>query len=280
MPETGPLKQCGLSYYVVILSIFISLVVLFFDLHSPQGVAAGVPYIALVLVGLHSKNPTMVLVLAVIGSILTMVGHFYSPPGDDMRIVILNRGLALFAIWCTAIVCFMHLRALEHLEPLAITDSLTGLNNRYAMEEEMARQIEQYRRYRQPLSLIMFDIDFFKQINDNYGHMAGDYVLETIARLCLCAVRKIDMVARIGGEEFAILMPNTTDKGAGEMAERLRHLIEDSCFEYEHHDMRLTISLGVVQLRDMTMDCDAFIKAADEALYRAKRSGRNRSVIV
>jgi len=280
MFDTDPLKQSGLTYYVVILSILISLVVLVFDLHYPQGVAAGVPYIALVLVGLHSKNPVTVLVLAVIGSILTMVGHFYSSPGDDMRIVILNRGLALFAIWCTAIVCFMHLRALEHLEPLASTDSLTGLNNRYTMETEMARQIELYHRYRQPLSLIMFDIDYFKRVNDNYGHMAGDYVLETIARLCLFAVRKIDTVARIGGEEFAILMPNTDSKGAGEMAERLRNLIEDSCFEYEHHDMRLTISLGVVQLQDETWDSDDFIRAADEALYRAKRSGRNRSVIV
>ena len=254
--------------------------VLTFDLHYPQGVAAGVPYIALVLVGLHSKSPAMVLVLAVIGSILTMVGHYYSAPGNDMRIVILNRGLALFAIWCTAIVCFMHLRALARLEPLATTDSLTGLNNRYALEEEMARQIEQFHRYKQPLSLIMFDIDYFKQINDNYGHMAGDYVLETIARLCLFAVRKIDTVARIGGEEFAILMPNTDSKGAGEMAERLRRLIADSFFEYEHHDMRLTISLGIVQLRDETWGSDDFMKAADEALYKAKHGGRNRSVIV
>ena len=75
-------------------------------------------------------------------------------------------------------------------------------------------------------------------------------------------------------------MPNTDSKGAGEMAERLRNLIEDSCFEYEHHDMRLTISLGVVQLQDETWDSDDFIKAADEALYRAKRGGRNRSVII
>lgn len=269
----------SVNSYTVMLSIFIGLTVLIFDLYTPQGVAGGVPYIALVLVGLLDSNSVLVMLLAVISSVLVVTGHVFTEPGLEMHSAMINRGLALFAIWCTAIVSYLHLRALEHLEPLANTDPLTGLHNRHSLDEKLNTLIEYYQRYRQPLSLILFDIDYFKQVNDNNGHVAGDRVLQLVAQRCEHAVRKIDTVARVGGEEFAILMPNTDSGGALDMAERLRLLIGERGFDYDGRELHLSASFGVAQLRDETWDAEDFFKAADDALYRAKKSGRNRSVV-
>ncbi|MDA3868795.1 MAG: GGDEF domain-containing protein [Gammaproteobacteria bacterium] len=261
---------------VVLLSLLLFIGVLLFDIASPTGVAAGVPYAALVMVGLITHRPRFILVLAILGSVLTVVGYYMSPPGATYDVSLINRGLALFAIWATAIVSYSHLSILSRLEPLAITDHLTGLYNRHYFTSEVVKQINLWRRYQRPLSMLILDIDFFKKVNDTYGHAAGEYVLETLARICEEVVRDIDTVARIGGEEFAILLPSTAINGAMQTAERIRRQTEAYVFHYDGHRFRLTLSLGVAELNDESWSVTEFIKAADDMLYKAKNSGRNR----
>jgi diguanylate cyclase (GGDEF)-like protein len=265
---------------VVLLSLLIAVAVLFFDLYFPLGVAGGVPYVSLVLIGLITQRPRVIIVLAIVGSIMTVAGYFFSPSGGiyHVQVVMINRGLALFAIWSTAIVSYIHLKMLAKLEPLATTDQLTGLNNRHYFTSELVKQINIWRRYQRPLSIIMLDIDFFKKVNDSYGHLAGDYALKALSKICAGQVRDIDTVARIGGEEFAILLPSTAVNGAMQIAERIRHITENYTFKYEGKSFRFTVSLGIVELTDESWSVTEFIKAADEMLYKAKNAGRNRCV--
>ncbi|MDH5712002.1 MAG: GGDEF domain-containing protein [Gammaproteobacteria bacterium] len=263
---------------VILLSLILSIVVLIFDMFSNVSIASGVPYVALVLIGLIAQKPRFILVLAVLGSVLTVVGHFLSPASVISEGIWINRGLALFAIWATAIVSYFHLKMLAQLEPLATTDQLTGLYNRHYFTSELVKQINIWRRYQRPLSILILDIDYFKKVNDSYGHVAGDYVLQTLAGICLDVVRDIDTVARIGGEEFAILLPSTGVNGAMQTAERIRRETEAFSFQYEEARFRLTVSLGVAELTDESWSITEFMKAADEMLYKAKNSGRNRCV--
>jgi diguanylate cyclase (GGDEF)-like protein len=167
---------------------------------------------------------------------------------------------------------------MARLEPLATRDQLTKLFNRHYFSFEIVKQINFWRRHQQPLSMLMLDIDYFKNINDTYGHLAGDYALQAIADICLRQVRDIDTVARIGGEEFAILLPSTAVNGALRMAERIRTDVEAHDFKYGKTAFKLTVSIGVVELTDETWSVTEFLKAADEMLYEAKNAGRNRCV--
>lgn len=264
---------------VVLLSLLLSIAIFFFDIFSPLGIAAGVPYVALVLIGLIAQRPKFILALAVLGSLLTIIGYYLSPTAIAHNdVVLINRALSLFAIWATAIVSFFHLRMLARLEPLATTDQLTSLSNRHYFTSELVKQINIWRRYQRPLSILILDIDFFKKVNDSYGHMAGDYVLQMLARICQNAVRDIDTVARIGGEEFAILLPSTAVNGAMRTAERIRKETEAFSFKYEDARFRVTVSIGVTELTDDSWSITEFMKAADDMLYKAKNSGRNRCV--
>ena len=264
---------------VVLLSLVLGIAVFLFDIFSPLGIAAGVPYISLILVGLITQKPRFILILAALASLLTVVGYYLSPTSlTDNNIVLFNRGLALFAIWATTIVTYFHLRMLARLEPLATTDQLTGLCNRHYFSSELVKQINIWRRYQRPLSILILDIDFFKKVNDTYGHMAGDYVLQMIAGICQNAVRDIDTVARIGGEEYAILLPSTAVNGAMRTAQRIRKETEAFSFKYDEARFRVTVSLGVAELTDESWSITEFMKAADEMLYKAKNSGRNRCV--
>jgi diguanylate cyclase (GGDEF)-like protein len=164
----------------------------------------------------------------------------------------------------------------ETIYRMTIVDGLTGVNNKRYLMESLEREIPRARRHQRPLSLVMFDIDHFKDVNDNFGHLAGDYVLKELATIVKTRLRPDDVLARYGGEEFSIILPETTLAGAAAIAEELRILVEEHVFEFEGERMKVTVSLGAAQLQDGS-DVLGFIKDADEKLYQAKRGGRNRT---
>lgn len=168
---------------------------------------------------------------------------------------------------------------LKKLEYQAHTDSLTGLPNRRYFFELAERELSRARRYSGAISLLMLDIDRFKEVNDRYGHKAGDLVLINLARICQSALRDIDVVGRLGGEEFAILLPETDNRKAFEIAERLREAIANSTTTLaDGSAITITTSFGVTTRDGESADMDALIQKADQALYSAKAAGRNRVV--
>lgn len=165
--------------------------------------------------------------------------------------------------------------AKRRAEELARKDDLTGLTNRRAFFEQGKLIFELARRFCHPVSVIMMDIDHFKMINDNYGHAVGDKVLQAVAVPLQRSVRETDIVARIGGEEFALVLPETSLEHAVNLAERLRSEISNLSVTGEGHQIKLTASFGVVNRRDGAKNIDALLTDADEALYVAKKKGRN-----
>ncbi len=174
-------------------------------------------------------------------------------------------------------------RTLDALRELAIRDELTGLYNRREMFRLLKEEVARCWRYLAPMSLVILDIDLFKDVNDTYGHQAGDEVLRWIARMLRENLRAVDQPARYGGEELAIILPEMTGPQAFDMAERLRLVVASRPVVVNGPvgspvEIKLTVSLGVAQLsRDAESD-EALIAAADQALYEAKRRGRNRVV--
>jgi diguanylate cyclase len=158
----------------------------------------------------------------------------------------------------------------------ARTDALTGLPNRRALDEDMARRLAEWRRQARPLSVMMIDIDHFKKFNDTYGHQAGDAVLQQVAVLLRQTMRESDFVARFGGEEMAVILPGAEANDACLAAERTRQIIEEAAFTHELRQLHATVSVGAAQC--LTNETAAhLIKRADEALYAAKQNGRNQA---
>lgn len=164
---------------------------------------------------------------------------------------------------------------------LADTDVLTNMNNRRAFFKLGEQLLLQAQRFNQPVSLIMFDLDFFKQINDNHGHAAGDAVLLHIAQLCAATIREADIAARLGGEEFAILLPQTDYHQALNLAARLHDIIEASPTSFATEQLHCTASFGVICSDHWTQEdkkmpvLDELLSAADQRLFSVKRNGRN-----
>jgi two-component system, cell cycle response regulator len=164
----------------------------------------------------------------------------------------------------------------EEIYQLTIVDGLTQVHNKRYFLEFLEREMGRCHRYNRALSLIMFDIDHFKKINDTNGHLAGDYVLRELAGLIRQRIRKEECFARYGGEEFAVVMPEAGPENARRFAEKVRKLVEDHRFAFEGKEIPVNISLGVADMTgDMTEPLQ-FIKAADGNLYKAKKGGRNR----
>jgi two-component system, cell cycle response regulator len=164
----------------------------------------------------------------------------------------------------------------RRLELLSITDGLTKLHNHRYFQDELARAFEESQRYQRPLSLAMIDIDFFKKFNDTYGHAVGDDVLKRAAELYRSSVRSTDLVARYGGEEFAVMMPETALDDGIAFAEKIRQMIESTPLQTQQGALNVTVSLGVASVpHSRIRSAKELIVAADKALYRAKRNGRN-----
>lgn len=181
---------------------------------------------------------------------------------DDLERTVLER---------TAELC----KARDEAERLSRIDGLTGTFNRRYFNEVAAKEFARANRSQEALSLISFDIDLFKLVNDTYGHAVGDEVIKAAAKVAKNAVREIDFVARIGGEEFAILLPGTNLDEASTTAERLRVLVENHQIACQGKNLPFTASFGVVQLNDNDQSFEALLQRADEMMYMSKRAGRN-----
>lgn len=165
------------------------------------------------------------------------------------------------------------------LRMLATTDSMTGALSRRAFNEQTSRAVALALRHHHDLSCIVWDLDHFKAINDTYGHTAGDSVLHNTVKACLSHLRDTDYIGRMGGEEFAALLPNTNRSGALEVAEKLRAAIERLKFVFGKQEISVTASFGVVSLDPANRDFKTMLGHADEALYAAKVAGRNRCMV-
>lgn len=167
----------------------------------------------------------------------------------------------------------------EEIYRLTIQDGLTRIHNQRALTEFLDREVARSLRHGRPLSVLMFDIDRFKTVNDSYGHLCGDFVLRELAECIRATVRKEDLFARYGGEEFAMVLVETSEPDAVVAAERLREMIANHQFRFETTPLKLTISVGVATLTDDSdMTPTDLLRAADEKLYQAKRTGRNKVV--
>lgn len=169
-------------------------------------------------------------------------------------------------------------RRLQEKHEQAVRDPLTGLHNRLAYDERIVQEIARWKRYNQPMVLMMIDIDHFKKVNDTYGHKAGDKALVLIADQIRNNIRESDFLARFGGEEFVVLMPETDIESAIVASGKLIKAVQDCEFHYQNSKVNITISAGLAQLRkdDST---ESLFKRADEAMYRAKDAGRNRCLV-
>ena len=161
----------------------------------------------------------------------------------------------------------------------ALRDPLTGLPNRRAYEEQLATEVARWRRYKTPLTMIVWDVDHFKKINDNYGHKAGDKTLLLITSLLSKNCRLTDFVARFGGEEFVMLLPDTSKESGLILAEKIRTIIEKSGFNAGGKAISVTISCGITQYLDAD-SFDSLFERADQGLYSARNKGRNQSVVI
>lgn len=164
----------------------------------------------------------------------------------------------------------------EAIYQLAIRDGLTEIFNKRKFDDELHREFERARRHGRALSLVIFDVDHFKRVNDNYGHLCGDAVLQQLCRLVSKDLRSDELFARVGGEEFAILSPETNLDGAMAMAERLRQSIANGGFNFDGLDIPVTCSFGVAELLEAMEEPAVLFEITDKALYRSKQEGRNR----
>ena len=168
--------------------------------------------------------------------------------------------------------------AYREVERLSTTDPLTGLSNRRSFGVAAANEVGKAARYHRPLSLVMIDIDHFKRVNDTFGHAAGDEILVAVAGACRRGARTVDHVARLGGEEFCLLLPETASAGAEILAERLRASIAGLRLVYDGRELVVTASFGIAEWREGD-DFDGLLRRADDALYAAKGQGRDRVVV-
>ena len=187
-----------------------------------------------------------------------------------MASILTNGGVAFGFMLMTSA------RLRQSLEEQARTDVLTGVLNRRALETEAEREFSRSRRLREPLSVVMLDLDGLKEANDSLGHLAGDAVLRAVSKCLENTVRLPDRIARVGGDEFLVLLSRTSHEGALELAERLRAAIENLRVHYEGRDLRVSASFGVASLKGQEDSWEAMVGRSDLRLYRAKQEGRNR----
>ncbi|MCI0481554.1 MAG: GGDEF domain-containing protein, partial [Candidatus Dadabacteria bacterium] len=206
----------------------------------------------------------------VIGTCCMVIDSPKSPSSFHVRLVefILNM----------AVVSYRGIRSTMQLKRQAVTDPLTGLYNRRSFTKALGRLVEHADRYDEPISLLMVDIDRFKAINDTYGHAAGDDVIRAVADIIRSSIRKVDAAARIGGEEFAVILPVSDRKSSFDTAERIRKAIRKRAVRHGRTDIAVTVSIGVATRTGGLSVPEALVREADRCLYAAKEEGRDRCI--
>ena len=159
-----------------------------------------------------------------------------------------------------------------------LRDPLTMLPNRMAFDERITLEINRCKRNNENICIAMWDLDHFKKVNDTYGHDAGDRVLKLLAKIIITRVRKVDMFSRIGGEEFVLLMPDTSLENALNLNNQLRDSLANSGFHYDGSPCPVTASVGIARIEEYD-NSESVMRKADEALYKSKKEGRNRCTI-
>lgn len=162
---------------------------------------------------------------------------------------------------------------------LSMTDELTGLSNRRCFETTFEKEFLRAKRYDNKLTVVMFDIDHFKHVNDTYGHQCGDYILKQVSNAALQTFRKTDTVFRIGGEEFVVILTETSIEQSIIPLERFRKTVQTLDLNYQNQQINITVSIGACQLTSEIASKEDLLKNTDEALYQAKNSGRNNTVL-
>jgi two-component system cell cycle response regulator len=212
----------------------------------------------------------------------TLVGSIHLGSHDSNRFTRHHATDFLHRLATISAICLENAINREHLIISGLTDALTGLHNRRYLERRLSEEVARARRYDHPLSCLFIDVDHFKKINDRYGHGSGDAVLREIALRIRECLRASDVATRFGGEEFALLLPQTDLQEAMNLAERVRHAISRLCINTgEEREICVTVSIGVSQLEHQQGESDKLcgrnlLEQADRALYLAKKNGRNR----
>jgi len=197
-------------------------------------------------------------------------------------IMLLLVGVFAYLVGQLALQTTSGVKDMAILQHESITDSLTGLRNRRYFDQRILEEVALSKRYKLPLTFMLLDVDYFKKINDTYGHKVGDEVLENLSKIVMEVVRDSDIVARYGGEEIAIITPNTGKQEAELLAERLRGIVEKttvSTISATQEVVQVTVSIGICSLSAIITDKEALLEEADQALYLAKKYGRNRVVV-
>lgn len=193
-------------------------------------------------------------------------------------------GFFVLLVSSLALQTAMDVKQISTLKHETITDPLMGIFNRRYMNLKLTEEIERAHRYNFKLSMLLIDVDYFKKINDAYGHYIGDLVLKSLGHLIIKNVRKTDIVVRYGGEEIAIIAPHTSVHTAAGLAERLRQTIEISVMvptdeKKNREAISISVSIGVAELNQQIVDKQSLIEKTDQALYRAKQKGRNQVIV-
>lgn len=205
----------------------------------------------------------------------TILGYWAAPPDDPFGGGIVNRLFAILLVGMTALAMIKVAQYEVELVGQSVVDPLTGLLNRRRFGELTAQEEARARRHGQPLSVLMLDIDHFKRINDSHGHGVGDLAIKALAGACAARIRPHDVLARFGGEEFVLCLPQTDTEGALVVAERIRKGVEQIGVTAGGRVIQFTVSIGIATYR-VGQGFDELLQCADEALYRAKQNGRNR----
>jgi diguanylate cyclase (GGDEF)-like protein len=227
-----------------------------------------------IVVDFHPKSLLIepIVYKSVLLGVLVLVSSSIFPSNAIEKLSLFSQSLSL---------AFRNAITHDQMQTLAAVDSLTGLYNRRfgskRLQEEYGRAI----RSNTPISLLMFDIDHFKNVNDTYGHLNGDRVLVNVAKIATTAIREGDVLLRYGGEEFLCVLPGANQKDAMLVAERIRIMVMDSSLKHAEQEIKVTVSLGTATFPNPNIaSCEQFVKYADEAMYTAKETGRNRIVSI